>query len=74
MARRIGARLARRDTANSASRHDQEALRHCQPALRASGSARAHGLAAGVCRDTNGCIVIGGAGLASQHSSPRTVI
>ena len=40
----------------------------------ASGNTHAHGLAVGVCRDTNGCIVIGGAGLVSRHSAPRVAI
>ena len=48
-------------------RHSKEALRHGWPAHRASD---VDGLAVGVCRDTIGCIVIGGACLVSQHSAP----
>ena len=62
------------DTTTIRPRHGQKRLRHGWPARRASGSAHTHGLAVEVCRDTNGCIVTGGAGLVSRHSALAAAI
>ena len=58
-----------------ALRYGQQGPRQGRPARKGVWQcARARDLASGVCRDTILCIVIGGAGLASQHNAPRATI
>ena len=68
--RRIGAHMARHDTV--AIRPPRATIRPARTQGRAT--ARARGLASGVCHDTILCNVTGGAGLASRYNAPGAAI